>query len=252
MQPIWIVGGTSEGVAIASLLSAEGLSWIATVTTSRATGRYRELAGRVESIVLTQDTAIAWATDRHIAAIVDASHPFATQISRLATATARELFIPYLRYERPAISLRPETILLDTFGELLHPHYLENRRVLLTTGIKTLSLFRDWHERSHLFARILPTRSSREAAIAAGFPPDRLVEQQLPSTRQNELKLWRSLDIDTVVTKAAGKEGGLDIKQAVARELGVKSIAIARPAIDYPKQTSQFSEVLAFCQQVAN
>ncbi|MEO0853400.1 MAG: cobalt-precorrin-6A reductase [Cyanobacteria bacterium J06648_11] len=250
MRPIWLVGGTSEAATIAALLAADARDYLATVTTSRATGRYRDIEGRVEVVILTEPMAIAWGGDRQIAAIVDASHPFATQISQVAIAVARHLDIPYLRYERPAVRLAPETLVLRDVDEVLQSQFLAARRVLLTTGIKTLPLFRDWHERSRLYARILPTRASREAAIAAGFPPERTIAQQLPLERQSELDLWRSLQIETTIAKATGVEGGLDVKQAVARELGVMLIAIARPIVHYPQQTSQLEDVLTFCEQV--
>ncbi|MEM6446287.1 MAG: cobalt-precorrin-6A reductase [Cyanobacteria bacterium P01_D01_bin.123] len=249
---IWLVGGTSESIAIASYLSAYGLNWLATVTTPRAAKQYAEWPGRAEVVVLTESTAIDWAQNHSLSAIVDASHPFATHISQVAIATARTLDIPYLRYERPRILLAPETILLPDFPVLLQEHHLDKRRVLLTTGVKSLTLFRNWHQRSQLWVRILPTERSRTAAIAAGFPPERLIAQQLPIERASEQELWRSLAIDTVVTKAAGVEGGLDVKQEVARDLGVKLIAIDRPAMTYPRQTSHVEGVLAFCQTVAN
>lgn len=200
---------------------------------------------------MTEDTAIAWARSHGIAAVLDASHPFAMQISQVAIAVACTLDIPYLRYERPRVPLAPETLLVPDVRMLLQPRHLGKRRVLLTTGIKSLPLFCDWHERSQLWARVLPTERSRKAAIAAGFPQERLIQQQLPIDRDRELELWRSLAVDTVVTKAAGVAGGLDVKQEVARELGVTLIAIARPPMDYPQQTSEFADVLAFCQQVA-
>ena len=185
-----------------------------------------------------------------ICGIIDASHPFATQISQLAIQASQTHSIPYLRYERPSLPLAPTTLLLPNFASLLQPTYLEHQRVLLTTGVKTLSRFADWHQRSHLWARILPNETSKQQALAAGFPADRLIQQRLPLVRERERQLWRSLDISTVVTKEAGAAGGFALKQELALELGVRLIAIARPPMHYPQVIEAAEQAQAFCQQI--
>ncbi|MFP4120514.1 precorrin-6A/cobalt-precorrin-6A reductase [Coleofasciculus sp.] len=40
---------------------------------------------------------------QQITAILDASHPYAVEISRIAIATAQGFQIPYLRFERPRV-----------------------------------------------------------------------------------------------------------------------------------------------------
>lgn len=55
------------------------------------------------------------------------------------------------------------------------------------------------------------------------------------------------MDISVVVTKASGTPGGQDVKRTVAAELGIDLIAIARPTVEYPQQTSDLSVALDFC-----
>lgn len=241
MQRIWLIGGTSESRTVADRLSCAGMPWVATVTSDRARRLYGDWptqpvwVGRLDAGMIAP-----WLTQFQVGAIIDASHPFAVDISRLAIATG----LPYLRYERPPVPHDPETVVLPNFAALLVPEYLRGRRVLLTTGVKTLGQVRPWLGRSHLWARILPTETSRQAAIAAGFPPDRLVPQQLPTTFAAERSLWQQLGLDTVVMKAAGAASGTDLKQAVARSLGIRAIMVARPAIAYPAQTSDMAAII--------
>ncbi|MGQ9870613.1 precorrin-6A reductase [Leptodesmis sp.] len=225
----------------------------------------------------------------NIVAVLDASHPFAVEISQLAIATCKHQQIPYLRYERP--QWNPEShsssvirhastastshqlptvsksadsgqsqvpnpkskipnspLLLDSFKSLLSSSYLAGQRVFLTTGYRSLERFKPWQDRAVLFARILPSVTALEAAIAAGFTPDRMIALRPPISADLERALWQQWQISMVVTKASGTAGREDVKRQVAVEPGVQLIVIARPEIAYPEQTSDLSVALEFCQ----
>ncbi|HBB32520.1 MAG TPA: precorrin-6A reductase, partial [Cyanobacteria bacterium UBA9273] len=142
-----------------------------------------------------------------------------------------------------------QIIELNSFDTLVSGEYLHQQRVLLTVGYKALPLFRSWHDRSTLFARILPSVTSLEAAIAAGFTSDRIIAMRPPVSAEVEKALWHHWDISLVVTKASGVAGKEEVKRAVAVELGIPLIIIARPPVEYPQQTSNMLEALDFCQR---
>jgi precorrin-6A/cobalt-precorrin-6A reductase len=239
---IWLIGGTSESRAIAQHLSRIQIPWIATVVTAKATRLYEDLPGQVWVGTLTPDQLDNFLRDYNIQAIVDASHPFATVISQLAIATG----LPYLRFERPELSLPASVVVVPNLDAVLQPCYLDRRRILLTLGVKALPHFYPWQQRAELWARVLPT--SIQHAQTAGFSGDRLLAMQLPLTLDQERQLWQTLGIETVITKASGEAGGLSIKLQLAEELGTQLIAIARPAFSYSQQTSDLEAINAFCQ----
>lgn len=188
-------------------------------------------------------------------AILDASHPYAVEISKLAIAKATQRQIPYLRYERPSLELPqkdlsvPQAIELDSFDTLIAGDYLQGQRVLLTLGYRTLPLFRPWQDRCTLFARLLPSVTALEAAYSAGFTPDRVIALRPPIPYELEKALWQHWQISLVVTKASGTSGGEDVKRMVAAQLGVPLVVITRPDVAYPQQTSDLSMALEFCRQ---
>jgi precorrin-6A/cobalt-precorrin-6A reductase len=183
--------------------------------------------------------------EQEISAILDASHPFAAEISQKAIVFAQNHHIAYLRYERPNIASQEtqKVIELDSFSSLLSGNYLENQRVLLTIGYKNLPLFQSWHDKTLLFTRILPHPQSLEVALASGFPPERIIALRPPISLELEKALWQQWQITLVVTKANGSAGGENIKRIVAQELGIPLIIIARPNLNYPQQTSDLCEV---------
>jgi len=126
---------------------------------------------------------------------------------------------------------------------------LHQQRVLLTIGYKVLPLFQPWHQQAVLFARILPTIASLENALTAGFSHKQLIALRPPVSYELEKALCDQWDISLIVSKASGKAGGEDIKQAVAQALNIPLIIIRRPELAYPKQTSKLEDVVTFCYQ---
>ncbi len=264
---IWLIGGTTESAQLARKLAQSQILCTVTVTTTAARSLYRlspyvrvqvgSISPRGKALKSTTpeisqiDAAMIddFLQQEQIVAILDATHPYAVEISRMAIAAAVQYHLPYLRYERPELKNHPWQAIacLESFEQLLAGDYLKGQRVLLTVGYKPLPLFGSWQEKTTLFARILPSLTSLETALAAGFTSDRIIAIRPPVPANIERELWRHWQISLVVTKASGVAGGEDIKRAVAAELGIPLIAIARPSVNYPQQTSDLSVAIAFC-----
>ncbi|WP_460194661.1 cobalt-precorrin-6A reductase [Thermosynechococcus sp. FA-CM-4201] len=246
---IWLIGGTHESRWIADLILCQGFPCWVSVTTPAASSLYAAhplLTCHVER--LTADRARKLIQQHTIQGIVDASHPFAVDISALAIEISQELGLPYLRFERP--NLPQATGTYTDVATLLQSHLLVGERVLLTLGVKQLAAFTPLQRQATLFARILPTVTALEAALAAGFDRQRLIAIFPPVSLELERALWQQWQITTVVTKASGTESE-QIKQTLARELGVKLITLQRPPMVYPRQTSDRAGIEAFLQELA-
>ncbi len=255
MKRLWLIGGTQESGQLAAAIALAQLPCTITVTTEAARSLYpsvptiRVWVGRLDG-----DGMEKFCQQEKIAAVLDASHPYAVEISQRAISTAQNRQIPYLRYERPHLDedeqliSHPQIQQLDSFDMLLAGDYLDGQRVLLTIGYRPLTLFQPWQNLATLFARILPSVTALEAALAAGFTPDRLIALRPPISVELERALWRHWQISLVVTKASGTPGGEDVKRLVAHELGIPLVVISRPPVDYPQQTSDFNTALKFCR----
>jgi precorrin-6A/cobalt-precorrin-6A reductase len=252
---VWLVGGTSEAVTLAQALATEGIPCLVTVTTAAAQRAYRESAYlKVRVGAIAVESLPQFIHDNALGAILDASHPFAVEISQGAIAAAQSHQIPYWRYERPGIETVGETRspLIHRVANLaagLTPERLDGQRVLITLGYRWLAAFQPWQSRATLFARILPSPEALTAALAAGFTPDRLIALRPPIHDALELALWQQWQITTVITKASGQPGGEATKQAIAQRLGIPLVIIDRPRLNYPVVCSTTAEALAHCRQ---
>lgn len=249
---IWLIGGTQESALLARHLVQAGLPCIVSVTTEAARSLYPDAAG-LEVWVTRFDTQTLaeFLGNQGIRGILDASHPFATEISQTAIAAASAQDMPYLRYERPDLGLEnlsPGAQTVPSFEALISQGSLEGQRVLLIVGYRPLELFRGLQSQATLFARLLPSVTALEAALAAGFSPDRLMALRPPISEDLERSLWQHWGITHVVTKASGQAGGEDTKRRVAADLGIPLTLVQRPRLDYPAQTDDLQRAIAFCQ----
>ena len=263
---VWLIGGTSESAALASALSAQDIAYVVTVTTSSATRLY---PGRshIQIGAMSPETMATFVTEQNIRCILDASHPFASQISQQAIA----LPIAYLRYERPTIktptikpsisncaatdkppndSNRLQVTNVASLDELLASDLLQHQRVLFTLGYRNLARFASLRQTSQLFARVLPSVEAITGAIAAGFASSEIIALRPPVSLAVEMALWQQWKISIVVAKASGQPGGEAIKRQAAKALGIELVLIQRPSISYPKKTNSITEAVNFCTEM--
>ncbi|MGK7956831.1 MAG: cobalt-precorrin-6A reductase [Crocosphaera sp.] len=247
---LWLIGGTGDSVSIVKMIKDHSFPCVVTVTTSTAAKLYPTnllinlKIGKLDTVGIQQ-----LCQQETIKGIIDVSHPFAVNISQKVMEVAKGEKIPYLRYERPSLANHSYSIYLDNFEQLMIGNYLKNRRVLLTIGCNNLSYFQSWHQQATLYARILPKLNSLKMALNAGFPESQIIALRPPISLELERILWQQWNIDLVVTKASGKQGGEDIKIKVAQELNIPLIVIKRPSLNYPQQTEQLSDIIEFCYQ---
>jgi cobalt-factor III methyltransferase len=243
-QTIWVFSGTGDGNALAAELSGKGYR----VIVSTASDYGAELAAEALPGVAVRsgrkgiDARRSEIRKSRAAAIVDATHPFATEISTQLTQLAGELKIPYIRYERPSAQLAGFAHHVQDMPAAARQAIEMGKRIFLATGIKHLQTFlgqpaakdRQW------FLRITPDADSLERALKLGVPRSNICAMQGPFSTEVNVALWSSWKVDCVVTKESGEAGGFQSKLDAARALGIPLIVIERPKMSYPTVAADF------------
>jgi len=218
---VLILGGTAEASALARLLAGE--PWIAPVLS---------FAGRTVSPVLPPIPSriggfggaaglAAWLRAEAIDALIDATHPFAHQISINAAQAAAATAVPRLVLQRPAWtpgqgddwqSVPSVAAAATALGAV-------PRRVFLTIGRQDLLPFTAETHHFYLIRSVDPPDSALlppRAAILTG---------RGPFTEAHDRALIEQHGIDVLVTK---NSGGADGKLRAARALGLPVIMVDR------------------------
>ena len=218
---ILILGGTAEARELANRLVGMGHD----VITS--------LAGRTQDPILPKGGLrmgkfggipglAAYLRAAGIERLVDATHPYAGQISINAVAAAQAVNVPLLRYMRPPWEpeISDQWVTVETAAEAaacLPP----NADVLLTTGHTGLEHFMARDDCQFVVRTIEAPAEDlpRHASLLQRRPPYALID---------EMALMEREGITHLVTKNSGGRQTAS-KLEAARRLGVKVIMIARP-----------------------
>ena len=82
---IWIIGGTGDSAKLTSAITAVTSDFVVTVTTPEARQLY-DAGCKVIVGTMDEDSMVQFCHRYRISAIVDASHPFAVNVSQNAIA----------------------------------------------------------------------------------------------------------------------------------------------------------------------
>ena len=231
MSRILVFGGTCEGRELVSWLAGRGVSVIAYSATEYGESLLPE-SSRVLSFAkrLDAEQMVQVMRQEAFSCVVDATHPYAVEVSANIKAAASELGLEVMRLVREDVPEGPWTSVAST-DEAARLIARRKGNVLLTTGSKDLAAYvqavPDYKQR--LYVRILPVASSLEQADKLGIPASRIIAMQGPFSAELNKALIESLEIETLVTKAAGKAGGFPEKVQAARETGCELLVIDRP-----------------------
>ena len=205
---LWLIGGTGEGPVLAERLLQRGWQLTVSLVGAPAALAYRphpELTLRVGAIDGEQgvgaELAAAEAIGRPYAVVVDASHPFACLVSRQLAATCKQRGQRLLRLLRPP--LPGEAKVLPGLEDL-RSHSLQGHCLLLAIGARQLSLAMACSPGATHFARVLPSPSSLQQAMAAGLAADQVACLRPGSGLEVERALLRRWRITTVLARQSG------------------------------------------------
>ena len=166
-QNVWILSGTADGPILAErLIKLDYIVFISVV--SYKAGNVYPLNSKLHIFtgILNNKREIKDFILKHqINFIVDATHPFAINISKNLKSACNDISLPIFRYER-VYQYKSNVKIISNFEDMAH-ETIKNKNILLAIGSRALSevarLYSDLG--ANIFARILATPH----AISKGF-----------------------------------------------------------------------------------
>ena len=250
---ILVLAGTKDGRDLIGLLAQTGHKVLASVF-SQYGGELIALKNvSVHTGPLDADGLARLITSSEIDCVVDASHPYAVNVSQNAMQACGITGTHYIRYERPAAVMPFYEALhvVKDYNQAIERAAVLGKVVFLTTGSRHLKLFKDAPclEQHRLIVRVLPEPGVLTECIDLGFSPKDIVAVQGPFSHELNMALFKEYQTEVVVTKNSGQVGGSDTKITAAMALGLPLIVIDRPAIDYTKIVYTFNDVIQFIKE---
>jgi precorrin-6A/cobalt-precorrin-6A reductase len=241
---VLVLGGTSEASKLASLLAGQS-SIAATLSFAGRTKAPRapEIPYRSGGFGGVEGLAAYLKVER-FDVLVDATHPFAEQMSRHAAIATARVNIPLVCLSRPA--WRPEAsdrwIRVKNMAAAVAALGHEQKRVFLTVGRLQFDNFTAAPQHFYL------VRAIELPELAPSLPRHRVILGRGPFAVEAEEKLLREELIDVIVTKNSGGEETFG-KIVAARNLGLPVVMVARPQQNTRAVLHDPAEVMAFLLQ---
>ena len=226
---VLLFGGTREGRELALWLAEQG--WQVRVCVATRYGA--SLIPDHPCIVVSARRLTGHEMERIMTAgafpcVIDATHPYAVEVTQNIRAAAETAGLTYYRLVRQS---QQEEGCLRAASAAEAVAMLKNLpgNILLTIGSKELAPFAASGLVERCFPRVLPALDSLRRCLELGFPPQHVVCMQGPFSKRLNRALMEQLHIAVVVTKDTGCCGGFQEKAEAAKECGCTLLVIQRP-----------------------
>ena len=227
MSRILIFGGTTEGRLLAQALSQRHIPAAVSVATVLGAQELSGLPGITPLVGrrTAEEMAVLLADfDK----CVDATHPYAQEVSANIRAACEAAGVPLRRLLRRESQLPPDSILVDSPEEAAQFLQSQEGNVLLAIGAKGLPAF-SLLQPARLYPRVLPAEESLLACRRAGIPSKNIIALYGPFSQKLNEALLEQYRIRWMVTKDGGAAGGFGEKVSAAQNTGVSLVVIGRP-----------------------
>lgn len=243
---IFLIAGTEDGRNLAKFLLDAGHKVTASVVSDygkKILSQYKNL--EVSEKILDADDLQKILRAENFETLIDASHPYAENISRNAIDACKNSAVKYIRYERAEIQLDYEKIFrVASYEDAAKKSAALGKNIFLTTGSRNLEKFLrcDAVKNCNVTARVLPTAEVL-AACEKFLSPKNIIAIQGKFSVELNAELFKHAKAEVIVTKNSGEVGGADTKIAAAKILNLPVVVIDRPKIFYPNVAKTFEEV---------
>jgi precorrin-6A/cobalt-precorrin-6A reductase len=226
MPHLLILGGTGEAAALAAAtLDGFGAALVVTTALAGRTARPGPIPGQVRIGGFGGAPGLAtYLVEHRIDCLIDATHPFAVEISRAARLAAERTGVPRLVLRRPAWRRHPldrwiEVDSLESAGLLVGR---VGARAFLAVGAGGIAAF------ARAGAVHFVVRLIEKPRQILPLPRHEIVLGRGPFGLAAERRLLLRHRIDVLVCKASGG-AATEAKLIAARELGLPVIMVRRP-----------------------
>lgn len=236
---IFLLGGTKDSINLIKHIKENYDSYILTTTTTEYGSKLAKEGGSDDTIArpLLKEEIIKILKEENFDILIDATHPFAQHITQTSTSIAKELKIPYIRFERPTINFEnidtSHIISVNTFddaGKLIAEKF-KTGNVLHFAGANTMEHITKYVSVERFYPRILKVPSSIEKCEKLGIDKNHIIPMKGAASCEENIELIEKYNACVMITKESGEIGGIIDKIDAANKKDIPVIMIQRPVI---------------------
>ena len=227
MSKLIIYSGTTEGLQLFQFCLNHHIQADISVATKYGATYYppttkvyseRMDATQIYDLLLTE----------HYQIVIDATHPYATEITENLKKACKKAKVHYYRILRESKEIEGDSV--DSIEELIALLNKNNDIILSTLGSKSIhKMQRIINYKERLWLRILPSQSIMQEAISLGFQKKQIIQAKGPFSIEQNIKHIQMSHASILVTKESGAIGGYPEKLLAAKDTGCRVITLSRP-----------------------
>jgi precorrin-6A/cobalt-precorrin-6A reductase len=253
---IGFILGTSEGKKILKLINKYTNEIAVTTATSYGGEILKDFNIKVlNTKPLNEEEMLKWLKTNEIGILVDASHPYAEEVTKTALKCSTFLGIQYVRFERQGVleNINWDNIIrVKNYDGAIEAIKEIDGNILNTTGGNNVSKFLNLDYKYRIIHRILPLPKVLKKIVEAGISIKDIIAMQGPITYEVEKAFIYQYNVKAILTKDSGIEGGTLEKYKAARETGIKLIVIEKPSFVGSAVFTNEEELVDYLKQEYN
>ncbi|MFT5631111.1 MAG: precorrin-6A/cobalt-precorrin-6A reductase [Gammaproteobacteria bacterium] len=240
---ILLLAGSGEAKQIATGLAALNLPAIASLAGATRAPKQLDIPMRIGGFG-GADGFRRYLAKTGIRAVIDATHPYATQITNRTAAICAEIDLPYLHVLRaPWVARVGDNWTEITCEEDAAALIPKGSTVFLGTGRQTLDRF------SGLLGCRVICRQIDPPTAPFPFEGGEFLIGRPPFPVAREKSIFAQLGIEWIVVKNAGGDASAT-KLTAARQLGIPVLMIARPVSPKAMRVDNAADALSWAQSL--
>lgn len=243
---IWLIGGTAPSREVADFLNHHDYDYVVSTATAEGRELYRKNCPvHIVTRPMGPVGMLLFVKRYGIRCIIDASHPYARNVSHKAMITASKCSISFIRFERKELAPLAHAKGVSYFSTIKEIRdYLEDKEgnVFLSTGARSLIAWKGF-PLERITVRVIPTVDSIKRCAKIGLSYRHIIAMSGPYSDEFNTLVFRERAISYLVTKQSGSEGGFMEKVTPALTMGIEVCCLKVPQLDYPYTATTTAEL---------
>ncbi|MBP2032555.1 precorrin-6A/cobalt-precorrin-6A reductase [Clostridium algifaecis] len=199
---------------------------------------------------LDYDNFIDVLEKNNVEVLVDASHPYAVEVTKNAIKACEKLNIEYVRYERPScmesFKNNDRVIEVKNYSELNERIKFISGNILDTTGSKNLEKILCMKLKNRIIHRVLPQVDVIEKCSKLKISIDDIIAIKGPVSYELNCAFINDYNIEAVLLKDSGARGGTYDKIKACIDCNVYAFVMVRKKIKYKNVFYNIDEMLNY------
>jgi len=246
--------GTSEGKNILSQLNIFTENIFISTATSYGGELLKDYKYKVLNTKPLDKLALAEAfKENNIKVVVDASHPYATEITKTLVDLCKEYSLNYIRYERPSVidkfKLSKGIFQVKSYEELLEATENIQGNILNTTGSRNIKKLMDLGIKNRIIHRVLPSTEVMKEYFSLGLRVEDIIAIKGPISYELNCSFIKEYEAKAIILKDSGVQGGTEEKLKAAIDLGITAFVIGRSNLNYENSFYKEEELVEYIKK---